>query len=126
MWKLLEWLSLTVIEDITPIGHMLANLGSLPNVPWDILSVHYALDRPFYEGFIQPRLRQKRPAWERINIADPAVKVAEGELNIPAAIEEVITLARAENGAPSDLDRGAAAVVADLGCRGMSSVPALW
>ncbi len=97
VWKLLEWLSLTVIEDITPIGHMLANLGSLPNVPSDILSVHYAFDRPFYEGFIQNLDYVKNtPAWERINIADPAVKVAEGELNIPAAIEEVITLARAE------------------------------
>src|SRR5690606_18627077 len=97
VWKLLEWLSLTVIEDITPIGHMLANLGSLPNVPSDILSVQYAFDRPFYEGFIQNLDYVKNtPAWERINIADPAVKVAEGELNIPAAIEEVITLARAE------------------------------
>lgn len=97
VWKLLEWLSLNVVDDITPIGHMLANLGSLPNVPSDILSVHYEMDRPFYEGFIRNLdYVRNTPAWERINIADSAVKVANGELNISAAIEEVITRAKAE------------------------------
>ena len=97
VWKLLEWLSTHVVDDITPIGHMLASLGSLPNVPSDILSVHYELDRPFYEGFIRNLDYVKNtPAWERINIGDQAVKVVNGELNIPAAIEAVITNARAE------------------------------
>lgn len=97
VWKLLEWLSLHVIDDITPIGHMMANLGSLPNVPQDILSVYYELDRPFYEGFIQNLdYVRNTPAWERINMADPALQVARGEINLSTAIETVITNARAE------------------------------
>lgn len=97
VWKLLEWLSLNVVEDITPIGHMMANLGSLPNVPQDILSVHYQLDRPFYEGFIRNLdYVRNTPAWERINMADPARQVARGEITLPAAIELVITNTRAE------------------------------
>ena len=43
--------SLNVIDDITPISHMMASLGSLPNVPSDT-PIDYELDRPFYEGFI--------------------------------------------------------------------------
>lgn len=97
VWKLLEWLSLNVIDDITPISHMMASLGSLPNVPSDILSIHYELDRPFYEGFIlNLDYVHNTPAWERINIAGPALQVSRGELNIPEAIELVITNARAE------------------------------
>lgn len=97
VWKLLEWLSLNVVDDITPIGHMMSNLGSLPNVPSDILSKHYELDRPIYEGFIRNLdYVRNTPAWERIEIAGPALQVADGEINISTAVDTVITNAHAE------------------------------
>ena len=52
VWETAEWPA-SRRHDITPIGHMMANLGSLPNVPSDILSVQYEADRPIYEGFIR-------------------------------------------------------------------------
>lgn len=97
VWKLLEWLSLNVIDDTTPIGHMMANLGSLPNVPGDILSVHYAQDRPIYEGFIANLdYVRNTPAWERVDIANPARQTAEGLIPLTEAVETIITAARAE------------------------------
>ncbi len=97
VWRLLEWLSLNVIDDITPIGHMMASLGSLPNVPRDILSVQYAEERELYEGFIANLdYVRNTPAWERIDIANPALEVSRGEITLTGAVEKVITTAQAE------------------------------
>lgn len=97
VWKLLEWLSLNAVDGITPIGHMLANLGSLPNVPRDILSEQFAEDRPLYEGFIANLdYVRNTPAWERIDIANPSLEVSRGEISLTGAIEKVVTNAQAE------------------------------
>lgn len=52
VWKLLEWMSLTMIDDITPLGHYMAAIGSLPINRNDINSQHYSVSRRIYEGFI--------------------------------------------------------------------------
>lgn len=52
-WKLLEWLSLaTGREGVTPIGHAMAAIGSLPLAASDVASPLFAANAELYEGFI--------------------------------------------------------------------------
>lgn len=53
VWKLLEWLSLHVgPQGVTPIGHLMAAIGSLPLAKGDVSSPLYEPNAPLYEGFI--------------------------------------------------------------------------
>lgn len=91
VWKLLEWLSLEVIDDITPIGHMMALQGSLPNRPQDIFSTAFIEARPIYEHFIENLdYARNTPDWERVNLAKAALSVALGETHPVQALEKAV------------------------------------
>lgn len=91
VWKLLEWLSLNRVKDTTPIGHMMANLGSLPNVRRDIASEHYAPRRALYEGFIANLdYAANLPVWERAAIGEAVLDVIDGITHPEEAIRNVV------------------------------------
>lgn len=91
VWKLLRWLALKKVGDITPIGHMMANLGSLPNVRDDILSEQYARERAIYEGFIENLgYAPNTPEWEFADLGGAAQRIAEGKSHPKQAVEEVV------------------------------------
>lgn len=52
-WKLLEWLALAEIDGITPIGHQMQSIGSLPINLEDIHSHQYYSDKAIYQGFVE-------------------------------------------------------------------------
>lgn len=100
VWKLLEWLTLEEIDGITPLGHMMAAQGSLPNRPQDILAEPYAEYRTMYEGFIENlSYVRNTPDWERVNLGGAALRVIHGETHpveaIGAAIQEAEAATRA-------------------------------
>lgn len=91
VWKLLEWLALAEIDGITPIGHMMATQGSLPNRPQDILADPYLRGRDIYLGFIENlNYARNTPDWERVNLGGAALRVANGEMHPVEALEKAI------------------------------------
>lgn len=91
VWKLLEWLSLEEIDGITPIGHMMAAQGSLPNRPEDIMADPYAEGREMYIGFVENlNYVRNTPDWERVNLAAAALAVVSGETHPVEALARAI------------------------------------
>ncbi len=96
VWKLLEWLALEEIDGITPIGHMMAAQGSLPNRPQDILADPYADYREMYMGFIANLdYARNTPDWERVNLGGAVLRVINGETHPVEAIADAIREAEA-------------------------------
>lgn len=101
VWKLLEWLSLEMVDGMTPLGHYHAAIGTLPVHREDILSIHYADDRPIYTGFID-NLHYARTVseWRRFG-ADPDMSavvqsVASGAASPTAAITNLVRTMEAD------------------------------
>lgn len=96
VWKLLSWLALQPVDGVTPLGHVLAVVGSLPNVRQDITSAPFAEARPFYEGFIDNlQYAVNTPDWELADIGAAASEVAAGKSNPASAATEVLVKLKA-------------------------------
>ena len=81
VWKLLEWLSLhTGAQGVTPLGHLMAAIGSLPLARSDVSSPLFEPNAELYQGFIasldhaveRDRLGPARPDLHQHRLRVPA------------------------------------------------------
>jgi len=96
-WKLLEWLSLVQGDQgITPLGHTMAAIGSLPLAQADLAAPHFADQLPVYHGFIESLADAwSETAWAEVgvtyvNIGYEFLPVLNGEKSIVQGVADLV------------------------------------
>lgn len=97
VWKLLQWLSLEVgSEGVTPLGHVMAAIGSLPLAKGDVSSPLFAGQHELYDGFIANlAYAWNETEWAQhgvtyVNIGYEFLPVLNGEKSIAQGIADLV------------------------------------
>jgi len=97
VWKLLEWLSLsTGPQGVTPIGHVMAAIGSLPLAKRDVSSPLYEPNAELYQGFIAALDHAwSETAWAQfgikyVNIGYEFLPVLNGEKSLEQGVADLV------------------------------------
>lgn len=96
-WKLLEWLSLVRGEQgVTPLGHTMAAIGSLPLAHADLGAPHFADQLDVYQGFIESLdYAWNETEWAEagvtyVNIGYEFLPALNGEKSIVQAVADLV------------------------------------
>lgn len=97
VWKLLEWLSLvTGPEGVTPIGHVMAAIGSLPLAKSDVASPMFERNAELHQGFIESLAHAwTETVWAQhglvyINIGYEFLPVLNGEKSLQQGVADLV------------------------------------